>query len=93
MDKTNYSAGIGQVSRTVWKTYSKLPYAEATEPKFYEENMEVAARYLKENYKRFGDWTNALAAYNSGPGAWEQVKQGTRKPSPITLHYIQGFKG
>jgi len=31
------------------------------------QNLEGGARYLKEQYDRFGDWPLALAAYNSGP--------------------------
>ncbi len=31
------------------------------------ENLEGGARYLKQQYDRFGDWPLALAAYNSGP--------------------------
>lgn len=31
------------------------------------QNLEGGARYLRQQYERFGDWTLALAAYNSGP--------------------------
>lgn len=31
------------------------------------QNLEGGARYLKQQYDRFGDWPLALAAYNSGP--------------------------
>jgi soluble lytic murein transglycosylase-like protein len=91
MDSSNYSAGIGQVSRVVWKTYSKLPYNEASNPMNYEHNMRVAARYLKDNYKRFGNWRDALMAYNMGPTALEQVKMGKRSIPKITQNYVRGF--
>ena len=32
------------------------------------QNLHGGARYLREQYERFGDWPLALAAYNSGPG-------------------------
>jgi soluble lytic murein transglycosylase-like protein len=36
------------------------------------ENLEGGARYLAEQYRTFGSWRLALAAYNAGPGAVEQ---------------------
>ena len=36
------------------------------------ENLEGGARYLSQQYRRFGDWRLALAAYNAGPAAVEQ---------------------
>ncbi len=92
MDKSNYSAGIAQISRAVWAKYSKLPYSSASKPEYYEQNMMVAAQYLKENYKRFGNWRDSMAGYNQGITAWTQVLAGKRKPSKITLNYIKNFK-
>lgn len=31
------------------------------------QNLEGGARYLRQQYDRFGDWTKAVAAYNGGP--------------------------
>ena len=31
-------------------------------------SIDYGAKYLRENYDRFGDWDKALAAYNYGPG-------------------------
>ncbi len=36
------------------------------------ENLEGAARYLSQQYRRFGSWRLALAAYNAGPEAVEK---------------------
>lgn len=34
-----------------------------------ERNLDGGARYLRQQFAAFGDWTLALRAYNSGPGA------------------------
>jgi soluble lytic murein transglycosylase-like protein len=38
------------------------------------QNLDGGARYLKEQYSKFGQWPLALAAYNAGPGAVEKHK-------------------
>lgn len=38
------------------------------------ENLDGGARYLKIQYRKFGSWRLALAAYNAGPGAVEKHK-------------------
>ena len=38
------------------------------------ENLNGGARYLAEQYRKFGSWRLALAAYNAGPGAVEKHK-------------------
>ena len=91
MDITNYSAGIAQISRKVWRSYSKLPYADAAKPQYYKDNLYVAAQYLKANYKEFGSWRAALAAYNEGPTILHKVLEGQRQLSPITQRYIADF--
>jgi soluble lytic murein transglycosylase-like protein len=42
-----------------------------------DQNIDAGARYLQQQYKRFGSWPLALAAYNAGPGAVEDYKNGT----------------
>lgn len=91
MDSKNYSAGVAQISRKVWQSYSNLPYADAAKPQYYKQNIAVAAEYLKANYQRFGSWRSALASYNMGPTAWSNVIAGKRKISPITQKYILGI--
>lgn len=42
------------------------------DPRNAGENLEGAARYLSQQYRRFGSWRLALAAYNAGPEAVEK---------------------
>jgi soluble lytic murein transglycosylase-like protein len=41
------------------------------DPRDAGENLEGGARYLSQQYRRFGSWRLALAAYNAGPEAVE----------------------
>ncbi len=51
------------------------------------QNLEGGARYLREQYDRFGDWPLALAAYNSGP---TRVARLGRIPHiPETQNYVR----
>lgn len=38
------------------------------------QNLDGGARYLSQQYRRFGDWRLALAAYNAGPEAVARYK-------------------
>jgi soluble lytic murein transglycosylase-like protein len=55
------------------------------------ENLEGGARYLSQQYRRFGDWRLALAAYNAGPEAVEQY-HGV-PPYAETQQYVKAILG
>jgi len=38
------------------------------------QNLDGGARYLSQQYRKFGDWRLALAAYNAGPKAVERYR-------------------
>ncbi|MFP7571646.1 lytic transglycosylase domain-containing protein [Marivita sp. S2033] len=56
-----------------------------------EQNLEGGARYLKEQYRAFGQWPLALAAYNAGPGA--VLKHKGIPPYRETLNYVKTIWG
>ncbi|MGH1576998.1 lytic transglycosylase domain-containing protein [Planktotalea sp.] len=61
------------------------------DPSVPAQNLEGGARYLKEQYKKFGSWRLALAAYNAGPGAVE--KHGGVPPYKETRNYVKVIWG
>lgn len=55
------------------------------------QNLEGGARYLKQQYRTFGTWRLALAAYNAGPGAVK--KYGGVPPYKETRNYVRVIGG
>ncbi len=55
------------------------------------QNLEGGARYLKQQYRTFGTWRLALAAYNAGPGAVK--KYGGVPPYAETRNYVKVISG
>ena len=60
-------------------------------PNDVHQNLEGGARYLSEQYRTFGTWRLALAAYNAGPGAVE--KYGGVPPYRETQNYVRVIWG
>lgn len=55
------------------------------------QNLEGGARYLSQQYRKFGNWRLALAAYNAGPGAVE--KHRGVPPYRETQNYVRAILG
>ena len=55
------------------------------------QNLEGGARYLMEQYRRFGSWRLALAAYNAGPEA--VARHGDVPPFRETRGYVTAILG
>ncbi|SEP64455.1 lytic transglycosylase domain-containing protein [Thalassovita taeanensis] len=51
-----------------------------------EQNLDGGAKYLAQQYRTFGSWRLALAAYNAGPGAVR--KHGGVPPYAETRNYV-----
>ncbi|MFY0680440.1 MAG: lytic transglycosylase domain-containing protein [Thalassovita sp.] len=55
------------------------------------QNLDGGARYLSEQYRAFGSWRLALAAYNAGPNAVQ--KYGGVPPYKETENYVKVIWG
>lgn len=55
------------------------------------QNLDGGARYLRQQYNKFGSWRLALAAYNAGPKAVE--KYGGVPPYRETKNYVRKIWG
>ena len=61
------------------------------DPRDPAQNLDGGARYLAEQYRAFGDWRLALAAYNAGPEAVR--KYGGIPPYRETQSYVVAILG
>ncbi len=55
------------------------------------QNLEGGARYLSQQFRRFGDWRLALAAYNAGPEAVQKYRG--IPPYAETQQYVKSILG
>ncbi len=65
--------------------------ALGVDPKDPYENLDGGARYLARQYREFGSWRLALAAYNAGPEAVK--KHGGVPPYKETRNYVKVIWG
>ena len=61
------------------------------DPNDVAQNLEGGARYLRQQYDKFGTWRLALAAYNAGPGAVERYNG--VPPYKETQNYVKVIWG
>lgn len=65
--------------------------ALGVDPHDPQQNLEGGARYLARQYREFGSWRLALAAYNAGPDAVK--KHGGVPPYNETRNYVKSIWG
>lgn len=65
------SAGAMGLTQLMPSTAKALGVTDPFDPL---QNLEGGAKYLRQQYDRFGRWDLALAAYNAGPGAVQKYE-------------------
>lgn len=82
-------AGAMGLMQVMPATYAGLRrrYGLGPDPFNPRDNILAGTAYLREMHDRYGP-TGMLAAYNAGPGRWEEHLAGTRHLPPETLAYL-----
>lgn len=84
----NAMSGAGAVGLTqLIPKYAVGPNGLGVNPYNPVQNIEGGAKYLGQLYGKYGNWTDALSAYNMGPTAYDKVLAGTRTLPKETAEY------
>ena len=80
------AAGLWQFTKATARQYG-LEVSEEVDERFNIEKETIAAcKYLKEAYKKYGDWMTVAASYNAGQGAVSKRRQEQKEDSAMDLH-------
>ena len=58
----------------------------------FAKSKEAAAKYLKKLYGMYGNWEEALRAYNAGPRGYSDIKSGKKKSSENENYYSRALQ-
>jgi len=80
------ASGLWQFTKATARQYG-LEISEEVDERFNIEKETVAAcKYLKEAYKKYGDWMTVAASYNAGQGAISKRRQEQKEESAMDLY-------
>ncbi len=82
--------GLMQLERVTWRRFRRQLHLTRS-PYDPRENILVGAAYLRELYQRFGP-EGFLAAYNAGPGRYQQYLTEGRPLPTATLVYLRRLR-
>lgn len=82
-------AGAMGLMQVMPGTYAELRvrYGLGSDPFAIRDNVMAGTAYLREMFDRYGA-TGMLAAYNAGPGRWEEYRAGVRPLPTETVGYL-----
>lgn len=79
--------GLMQVTPATW-TGLRARYGLGPDPFDVRDNIMAGAAYLRELHDRYGNVTAMLAAYNAGPGRYDDFVSRGRPLPPETVGYL-----
>jgi len=82
--------GASGLMQVMPATYTELAGRYGLGPDRFEprNNVTAGTAYLRENYDQFGNWPDAVRAYNAGPGRLQRVKAGASDLPQETTDYV-----
>lgn len=85
------SAGAGGLMQLMPDTFAEVRRTHNLGPDRFDPqtNIEAGTAYLGQLYKQFGNWPDAISAYNAGPNRWRQVQAGGRAAPRETVDYTK----
>ena len=78
--------GLGQLMPGTAANLGVNPYD-------WQQNLQGTGQYLSQLYNKFGNWVDAVAAYNAGPGRIQSVLNGNSTLPTETQNYVQKVFG
>ncbi len=79
------AAGLWQFTKATAQTYGLEVSAEVDERYNIEKETVAACKFLKDAYRKFGDWMTVAASYNAGQGGIAQRRSAQKQDSALEL--------
>ena len=79
------AAGLWQFTKATAQTYGLEVSAEVDERYNIEKETIAACKFLKDAYKKYGDWMTVAASYNAGQGGISRRRETQKQTSALEL--------
>ena len=79
------AAGLWQFTKATAQTYGLEVNTEVDERYNIEKETVAACKFLKDAYRKYGDWMTVAASYNAGQGGISKRREAQKQPSALEL--------
>ena len=79
------AAGLWQFTRATAQTYGLEVNTEVDERYNIEKETVAACKFLKDAYRKYGDWMTVAASYNAGQGGISKRRESQKQTSALEL--------